>query len=128
MSSFDPTKYVCGESAIYPLEDYVTIQHEYDLKYHIPATVQNTLCCYKLTVVSPLTRRDKSNEAFYKTWKDKKLPVDESDDPYWFGALPAKYLDLGFPKVNGEYSKGTVTANKLLNRNDLDGWTFMATC
>ena len=70
----------------------------------------------------------KSNEEFYKTWKSKILPVKESDSPYWFGALPAKYLDFGFPKVDGYYSQGTVTANKLLNRSDLDGWTFMATC
>ena len=104
MSKFDPTHFVCGKSVIYPLEDYVTISHEYDLKYHEKATVQNTLCCYRLNVVSPLTRIDKSNEKFYKSWKTKNLPVNEKDDPYWFGALPAKYLDLGFPKVNGEYS------------------------
>ena len=98
------------------------------MKYHIKATVENTLCCYKFTVVSPLLNVTKTNQEFIKNWKDKELPVNKDSPPYYFGALPAKYLDLGFPKVNGEYTEGTITANKLLNRTDLDGWTFMATC
>ena len=96
--------------------------------YHRKATKENTLCCYRLNVVSPLLNVTKSNQEFYDAWRFKELPIDDKDPAYYFGALPAKYLDLGFPKVNGKYSEGTITANKLLNRTDLDGWTFKATC